>query len=143
VVAEAAIALDDAASGAVAGAVTAAEVARLAPARADLPAAAGRHPDGLATAPASGHAMSPEDNAGILPDGPRDQNSGSSGLVVAAAGLDVASGGVAAAPGDLATAPGGLVDGLPQPAVENAQDAVALARELLPAAPLPMIVDES
>ncbi|OQU78906.1 hypothetical protein SORBI_3008G069901 [Sorghum bicolor] len=77
-------------------------------------------------------AMALEDAA---PDG--DQNSGSGGLAVAAAGLDVASDGIAAAPGDLATAPGGLVDGLPQPAVENAQDALALARELLPTAPLP------
>ena len=92
VIAEAAMALDDAAPGAVAGVATAAEAARPAPARAGLPAAAGCHPGGLAVTPAGGHAVAPEDNASILPDGPGDQNSGSDGLAMAAAGLDMASG---------------------------------------------------
>ena len=56
--------------------------------------------------------------------------------------VEVGAGGLAAADGGLATATGaqaGAADGLPQLAIENTNNAVALARALLPAAPLPAI----
>jgi len=113
-------ALDEAAPGAL-----------VAVARGGLDVAPGCHPaalGGLAAAP-GGHLAA----LGELAAAPEGHP-----VEVGAGGLAAADGGLATATGALA-AQAGAADGLPQLDMENTNNAVALARALLPAAPLPAI----
>ena len=112
--------------------------ALVAAARGGLDVAPGCHPaalGGLAAAPGSHLAALGELVA--APEG-HPVEVGAGGLAAADGGLATATGALAVAPGGLA-AQAGAADGLPQLAMENTNNAVALARALLPAAPLPAI----
>ena len=112
--------------------------ALVAAAHGELDIAPGCHPaalGGLAAAP-GGHLAALGELA-AAPEG-HPVEVGAGGLAAADGGLATATGALAAAPGGLA-AQAGAADGLPQLAMENTNNAVALVRALLSAAPLPAI----